>query len=133
MSFRKNYASGAVWEDIVGYSRAVRIGEVVEVAGTTASRAGSVLHAGNAYLQTQEIIQIAKEVLERAGSKLEEVIRTRMYITDIKDWEQVGKAHGEAFGDIRPATTIVEVSGLVHSDMLVEIEFTAVIQNKSTN
>ncbi len=133
MSVRKNYSSGAVWEDIVGYSRAVKVGEVVEVAGTTASRAGSVLHPGNAYLQTQEIIQIAKEVLERAGSKLEDVIRTRMYVTDIEDWEQVGKAHGEAFRDIKPATTLVEVSGLVHPDMLVEIEFTAVIPNKSAN
>ncbi len=125
MSTRKNVSSGAVWEDVVGYSRAVRIGSVVEVAGTTSAKDGEVLHIGNPYLQAKEIIEIAKTALLSAGASLSDVVRTRMYVKDISHWEEIGKAHGEYFKDIKPVTTLVEVSNFVHPDMLVEIEFIA--------
>lgn len=124
---RQNITSGAKWESIVGYSRAVRIGKIVEVSGTTSVHDGKVIHPDSAYLQTKEIIAIAEKALIEAGSKLSQVIRTRMYTTDISLWEEIGKAHGEAFSDIRPVTTMVEVSGLIDPEMLVEIEFTAYI------
>lgn len=124
---RTNYTTGSKWEPIVGYSRAVKIGHLIEVSGTTSSRDGVIVHGGDAYRQMLEIILIAQEVLEAAGSSLADVIRTRIYVTDISKWEEVGKAHGEAFGEINPATTMVEVSGLVDPDMLVEVEFTAYI------
>jgi len=125
---RKNYTSGAPWEKIVGYSRAVRIGNILEVSGTTSVQEGKVLHRNDPYLQTKEIIKIAQTVIENAEGQLSDVIRTRMYVTDINHWEAIGKAHGEAFADIKPATTMVEVSRLIDADMLVEIEFTAYLR-----
>jgi enamine deaminase RidA (YjgF/YER057c/UK114 family) len=124
-NMRTNYSTGAKWESIVGYSRAVRIGNVIEIAGTTSVVDGQFVHEGDAYNQTKTIIEIAEKVLNQAGAALTDVIRTRMYVTRISDWEAVGRAHGEAFGEIRPATTLVEVKGLVDDRMLVEIEFTA--------
>ena len=124
---RHNISSGAYWEDIVGYSRAVRIGNVVEVSGTTSVRDGQVLHANDAYSQTKEIIEMAQIALIEAGATLSDVVRTRMYTTNINLWKEIGKAHGEAFSEIRPTTTMVEVSGLIDPEMLVEIEFTAFV------
>jgi enamine deaminase RidA (YjgF/YER057c/UK114 family) len=124
---RKNYSSGAPWESVVGYSRAVRKSNILEVAGTTAVRDGKVVHVNDAYQQTKFILNIIQKVIEEAGASLTDVVRTRMYVTNIADFEQVGKAHGEFFKDIRPASTLVEVSGLVNPDMLVEIEITAII------
>ncbi len=128
MADRQNYTSGAPWEDIVGYSRAVRIGNLLEVSGTTSVRNGNVLHPDSPYLQTKAIIKIAQTVIEKAGGQLSDVIRTRMYVTDISHWEAIAKAYGEVFGDIKPATTMVEVSRLIDADMLVEIEFTAYLR-----
>jgi len=124
---RHNISSGAYWEDIVGYSRAVRIGNVVEVSGTTSVRDGQVLHVNDAYSQTKEIIEMEQKALIEAGATLSDVVRTRMYTTNINLWKEIGKAHGEAFSEIRPTTTMVEVSGLIDPEMLVEIEFTAFV------
>ena len=124
---RINYSSGAKWEDIVGYSRAVKIGQRIEVAGTTAVRNGTLQGVGDPYEQTKVILQIIEETLVSAGSKLKDVVRTRIFVTNIAEWEAVGKAHGEFFKTIKPACTMVETSGLVDPDMLVEIEATAVI------
>jgi len=123
MSKRINYTSGAKWEDLVGYSRAVQVGNIIEIAGTTAVRDGVVVHKNDPYNQAKTIIEIASETLTKAGASLNDVIRTRMFITNIRDWEEIAKAHGEFFKDIKPATTLVEVSGFVDPDMLVEIEF----------
>ena len=125
MSTRKNVSSGASWESIVGYSRAVRVGSVIEVAGTTSAKDGEVLHVGDPYLQAKAIIKIAKTALISAGASLSDVVRTRMYVKDISHWAEIGRAHGEYFRDIKPVTTLVEISNFVHPDMLVEIEFTA--------
>jgi len=125
MSKRTNFSSGAIWENTVGYSRAVRVGSMLEVAGTTAVKDGKVLHLGDPYLQTKAVIEIAKNAIEKAGGSLEDVIRTRMFVKDISHWEEIGKAHGEYFKLIKPVTTLVEVSNFVHPDMLVEIEFSA--------
>ncbi len=122
---RRNFSTGAKWEDIVGYCRAVQVGYIIEIAGTTAVIDGIIVHKGDAYLQTKAIIEIAKSVLEEAGGDLSNVIRTRIYVTDISKWRDIGKAHGEFYRTIKPATSMVEVSGLVDPDMLVEIEFTA--------
>ena len=124
---RKNYSSGAPWEDIVGYSRAVQVNNIIEVAGTTAVEDGVVLEKGNPYEQTLFILKIIENTLHRAGSSMDDVVRTRIYVTNIKDWEAVGKAHGLFFKNIKPATTMVEVSALVDPDMLVEIEATAML------
>lgn len=129
MAERKNYSSGAPWESIVGYSRAVQVGNLIELSGTTAVRNGLPVHPNDAYLQAKEIFAIAKETLEKAGASFSDVVRTRMYVTNIKDWEAVGKAHGEVFESIRPATTLVEVSAFVDPAMLVEIEFSAIINS----
>jgi len=126
---RQNYTTGAKWESIVGYCRAVKIGNTIEVSGTTSVKDGSVLHPNDAYQQAKHIISIAQGVLEQAGASLKDVVRTRMYVTKISDWEAVGKAHGEAFNDIKPATTLVEVSALIDPEMLVEIEFTAILSS----
>ncbi len=118
--------SGAPWEGIVGYSRVVVRGEAAWVSGTTAVVDGVVVHAGDAGAQTRQCLAMIEASLERAGFTLNDVVRTRMFVTDISRWEEVGRAHGEAFGDIRPATTMVEVAALIDPGMLVEIEADAV-------
>ncbi len=118
--------SGAPWEGIVGYSRVVVRGEAAWVSGTTAVVDGVVVHAGDAGAQTRQCLAMIEASLERAGFTLNDVVRTRMFVTDISRWEEVGRAHGEAFGDIRPATTMVEVAALIDPAMLVEIEADAV-------
>ncbi len=123
---RKNFSSGAKWEDIVGYSRAVQIGNTLEVTGTVALGDNGVVGKGDFYQQTKFIIEKVDKILISAGFALSDVVRTRMFVTDISHWEEIGKAHGEFFKDIRPATTMVEVSALIDPDYLVEIEFTAI-------
>ncbi|MFT4759197.1 MAG: enamine deaminase RidA (YjgF/YER057c/UK114 family) [Paraglaciecola sp.] len=124
---RKNISSGAPWEDIVGYSRAVRIGNIIEVAGTTATVNGEVVGKDDAYAQTVQIFEIIQTALIEAGATMENVVRTRMFVTDISKWEEIGRAHGDFFRNIKPATTMVEVKGLISPDLLIEIEATAVI------
>lgn len=128
MSKRINISSGAKWEDIVGYSRAVRIGNVIEVAGTTAiDEKGNVVGTGDPYLQARYALQKIERALQEAGSSMNDVVRTRMFVTDISQWEAVGRAHGEFFKLIKPASTMVEVRALINPELLVEIEATAVI------
>lgn len=127
---RQNISSGAKWEDIVGYSRAVRIGNIVEVAGTTASEGDKIIAQGNAYEQTKYIIQKIERALNEAGATLNDVVRTRMFVTDITKWEEVGKAHGEFFATIKPTATMVEVRALIHVDLVIEMEVTAILQNE---
>jgi enamine deaminase RidA (YjgF/YER057c/UK114 family) len=127
---RTNYSSGAKWEEIVGYSRAVKVGDLVEVTGTVAvDDSGDTVGAGDAYAQTRFIIQKIEKVLQRAGATLEDVIRTRMFVTDISRWEEYGKAHGEFFGNIKPCTSMIEVKGLIDPSYLIEIEATAMIKH----
>jgi enamine deaminase RidA (YjgF/YER057c/UK114 family) len=127
MNNRTNYSSGAKWEDVVGYSRAVKTGNVIEVTGTVSVDDNSNLVGGNdAYEQTKFIIQKIEKVLQRAGASLKDVVRTRMFVTDISRWEEYGRAHGEYFKDIKPCTTMVEVSKLISPEYLIEIEVTAV-------
>jgi enamine deaminase RidA (YjgF/YER057c/UK114 family) len=129
MSSRINISSGAKWESIVGYSRAVRVGNTVEVTGTVAVDASGVLVGkDDPYEQTRFIIQKIEGVLKQAGATLSDVVRTRMFVTDISRWEEYGRAHGEFFGEIRPCTTMVEVSRLIEPGFLIEIEATAVIE-----
>lgn len=122
---RQNISSGAPWEDVVGYSRAVRLGDTLEISGTAPVRDGQV--AGEtAYEQAKVCLEIIAETLEKAGFSLEKVVRTRMFVTDISQWEEYGRAHGEYFGGIKPATSMVEVKALIDPKMLIEIEVTAV-------
>jgi enamine deaminase RidA (YjgF/YER057c/UK114 family) len=126
MSERLNYSSGAQWENVVGYSRAVQVGDVLEVAGTVAADEKGVVGKGSFYEQTKFIIQKIEKVLITAGFSLKDVVRTRLFVTDIKHWEEVGKAHGEFFKDIKPASSMLQISALIDPDYLVEIEVTAI-------
>jgi enamine deaminase RidA (YjgF/YER057c/UK114 family) len=128
MNGRQNVSSGSPWEDVVGYSRAVRVGNVIEISGTTAVDGGQVIGANDIYLQTQFILGKVKSTLEQCGGKLTDVIRTRMFVTDISQWEKAAKAHLEFFKEIKPASTMVEVSRLIDPDLLIEIEISAIIK-----
>lgn len=122
-------SSGRPWESIVGYSRAVRVGAHVHVAGTTAvNDAGELVGLGDAAAQTRASLSTIRAALEKAGARLEDVVRTRVYLVNIDDWEAVGRVHGEVFGSIRPASTMLEVSRLIHPEMLVEIEAEAIVE-----
>jgi enamine deaminase RidA (YjgF/YER057c/UK114 family) len=125
---RINISTGSKWEDIVGYSRAVKIGNIIEVTGTVATdSSGEIVGKNDAYSQTKFIVLKVENVLEQLGAKLSDVIRTRIFTTDISRWEEIGKAHGEFFGQIKPCTTMVEVRALIDKEYLVEIEFSAVL------
>lgn len=125
---RINISSGAIWEDRVGYSRAVRIGNIIEVSGTTAVDGEEVIGKGDIYQQAKFIFGKIEAALKNSGASMSDVIRTRMYVTDISRWEEAGKAHAEFFSEIRPATSMVEVSRLIDADLLIEIEVTAVVK-----
>lgn len=125
---RHNYASGAKWESVVGYSRAVRVGAHIHVSGTTATGAdGSIVGIRDPYAQTVQILSNIRKAIEAVGGGMEDVVRTRLYVTNINDWKHVGRAHSEVFGAIRPATSLVEVKALISPEMLVEIEADAFI------
>ena len=129
MTQRINISSGIKWEDIIGYSRAVKIGNVIEVAGTTAlDENGNLVGTDDPYQQTKFVFAKIEKALVSAGATLKDVVRTRMFVTDISRWEEVGRAHGEYFREIKPASTMVEIKSLINPEMLIEIEITAILQ-----
>ncbi len=131
---RENYDSGTKWEPLVGYSRAVRVGNVIYVSGTTATdEHGNIVGENNAYLQTIQIIKNIETALAHFGATLDDVVRTRMYVVDIQQWEEIGRAHAQFFGKIRPATTMIEVKRLIDPKMLIEMEAVAVISPTESN
>jgi enamine deaminase RidA (YjgF/YER057c/UK114 family) len=127
MAERMNFSTNTAWEEKVGYSRAVKIGNIIEVSGTTAVLNGKVIGCGSPYEQSKFIFQIIENILKQAGCSMKNVVRTRTFTTDISKWEEIGRAHAEFFKDIRPAATMVEVKSLINPDILVEIEVSAVI------
>ncbi|MBK7806245.1 MAG: RidA family protein [Saprospiraceae bacterium] len=124
---RTKLSSSAIWEDTIGYSRAVRVGNIIEIAGTAAVKNGEVVHTGDPYNQTLYILKIIDHVLKQLDAKLEDVVRTRIYLKNVNDWEEVGRAHGEYFSKIKPVSTMIAVSSMINQEMLVEIEATAII------
>ena len=122
---RVNLSSGSIWENKVGYSRAVKVNNIIEVAGTTATKDGDIVGRGDPYVQTDFILSKITGILKELGSDMKDVVRTRIYVVDIDQWEEIGKAHQKFFQDIKPAATIVEVNSLIDPDLLVEIEVTA--------
>ncbi len=125
---RRNLSSGAMWEDIVGYSRAVKVGHTIEISGCTAIDGNKIRAVGDPYGQSIFILEKISAYLQELGATLDDVVRTRIYVTDISRWEEVGKAHGAFFGSVKPATVMVEVSALIHPEMMVEIEATAIVK-----
>lgn len=127
MAQRKNISSGAKWEDIIGYSRAVQLGNTLEISGTVAlDENGEVVGKGDFYKQARYILQKVEKILSQGGFTMSDVVRTRMFVTDISHWEEVGRAHGEFFGNVKPVTSMIQVSGFIEPDYLVEIEVTAI-------